>query len=286
MEVGPFVESEVDLTRLGVMQGRLSDPVGGKIQSFPWDGWEREFAAVEHCGLSLMEWTLDDLHFMLNPLLDPSRRWRIVELKSKHGVRIHSVTCDFIMEHPPHKELQFSSQLSRMNQLISSCDNLGIRTVVLPFVDRSSITSGRERDQTLRFLTSLMDDLDGTSVRVALEMDLTPTQMGNFLAELPGELFGVNYDAGNSASLGFPVDEEMESFGQRILNVHLKDRPRGGTTVRFGEGDVDFISLFRLLRDLGYDGNFILQGARSPDMRHSQQILEYVAFCIGKGFGE
>ena len=41
------------------MQGRLSEIVNGKIQSFPWDEWEQEFSRASKIGISTMEWTLD-----------------------------------------------------------------------------------------------------------------------------------------------------------------------------------------------------------------------------------
>ena len=44
-------------------------------------------------------------------------------------------------------------------------------------------------------------------------------------------------DIGNSASLGLNPLDEFEAFGDRILNVHVKDRVLGGTTVPLGLGN-------------------------------------------------
>jgi L-ribulose-5-phosphate 3-epimerase len=73
----------------------------------------------------------------------------------------------------------------------------------------------------------------------------------------------VNYDSGNSASLGYQVKSEFASYGNRIGSVHIKDRKLGGTTVPLGTGNADLQSVFRGLADLNYRGDYVLQIARS-----------------------
>jgi hexulose-6-phosphate isomerase len=72
----------------------------------------------------------------------------------------------------------------------------------------------------------------------------------------------VNYDSGNSASLGYRPDEEFAAYGSRIGSVHIKDRQRGGGTVPLGSGDADLPAVFAGLKALGYRGDLILQVAR------------------------
>ena len=72
----------------------------------------------------------------------------------------------------------------------------------------------------------------------------------------------VNYDSGNSASLGFLPREEFAAYGSRVGSVHLKDRRRGAGTVPLGEGDANFDALFDALAKHRYRGDFILQVAR------------------------
>ena len=45
--------------RIGVMQGRLSPMIDGRIQAFPWPYWKEEFKVAEQLGIDLIEWTLD-----------------------------------------------------------------------------------------------------------------------------------------------------------------------------------------------------------------------------------
>ena len=41
--------------RLGIMQGRLSKPLNGKIQSFPKDTWKKEFYDAKEIGYEVGE---------------------------------------------------------------------------------------------------------------------------------------------------------------------------------------------------------------------------------------
>jgi L-ribulose-5-phosphate 3-epimerase len=65
-------------------------------------------------------------------------------------------------------------------------------------------------------------------LQVIFECDFTPVEMARFIARLPAEWFGINYDIGNSAALGFNPTEEFAAYGARVVNVHIKDRVLGG----------------------------------------------------------
>ena len=75
----------------------------------------------------------------------------------------------------------------------------------------------------------------------------------------------MNYDSGNSASLGYAVGEEFAALGARIGSVHIKDRTTGGGTVPLGCGNADFGALFQELRKISYSGDFTLQVARGNE---------------------
>ena len=56
-------------SRIRIMQGRLSKPINGKIQSFPINSWENEFYLARNIGFELIEWVLDE-NVKDNPILD------------------------------------------------------------------------------------------------------------------------------------------------------------------------------------------------------------------------
>ena len=75
----------------------------------------------------------------------------------------------------------------------------------------------------------------------------------------------MNYDIGNSASLGFDPVAELDSYGDHISDIHIKDRIRGGGPVVLGEGAVNFDRFFGKLREFDYSGPFIMQAYRDDE---------------------
>jgi L-ribulose-5-phosphate 3-epimerase len=91
---------------------------------------------------------------------------------------------------------------------------------------------------------------------------LGPAAFRALLDELEHPLIKVNYDAGNSASLGYKPAEEFAAYGHRIGSFHIKDRRERGGTVPLGQGDTDFPSLREQLVRYDYRGDFVMQVAR------------------------
>jgi Sugar phosphate isomerases/epimerases len=89
----------------------------------------------------------------------------------------------------------------------------------------------------------------------------------------------VNYDSGNSASLGYDPADEFAAYGTRVGSVHIKDRVNGGGTVPLGSGNTNFKSLFECLGELGYSGDFVLQvarGASGDEVAWARSNCDYV----------
>ncbi|MEB3185785.1 MAG: TIM barrel protein, partial [Cyanobacteriota bacterium] len=128
------------------------------------------------------------------------------------------------------------------------------------------------------FLLSEVDNIRDAGLSILFESDLPPSSLARFIEKLPADVFGINYDTGNSASLGYSPIDEFSEYGHRIKNVHIKDRKRNGGTVELGNGDTDFRSVFNELSKIAYSGNLILQTARANDHRHAEYLARYKSF--------
>ena len=63
-----------------------------------------------------------------------------------------------------------------------------------------------------------------SGVEIVFESDYPPERRSaRFIGRFP-ETVGINYDIGNSAALGFDAGQEIDAYGGRIRNVHVKDR--------------------------------------------------------------
>lgn len=259
--------------RIGFMQGRLSPQVDGKIQAFPWQHWREEFSAGEQAGFELMEWTLDAERLYENPLMTHNGRREVAALSKKHRVAIESLTGDFFMHAPFHKAAggERERRLNDLQAVCEACTRLGVRIVVIPLVDAGRMETPEEEADVLETFSALEQKL---GVTVAFECNYAPRALARFIGRL-GPSYGINYDIGNSASLGYDPVEEINAYGARIVNVHVKDRVRGGTTVPLGTGSADFPAVFAALRRARYAGNYILQTARAADGNHAAALRRY-----------
>lgn len=259
---------------VGFMQGRLSPMRNQRIQSFPWGHWEEEFRIAGEMGFTKIEWTIDSERFLENPLLTTIGVEEILGLSDRHGVSIPSVTCDFFMENPFWKN---QSQLIKKNlvSILEGMQQIGARILVIPLVDNSSLREQNQTDEAVIFFKSFEKELALRGLQIAFESDFDPSILSKFISKFNSDFFGINYDIGNSASFGFNPFEEFEAYGSQIINIHVKDRILGGSTVPLGEGAVNFKTIFKLIHELDYKGNLILQTARADEGMHEEVLLKY-----------
>jgi L-ribulose-5-phosphate 3-epimerase len=262
---------------IGFMQGRLCELVDGKIQAFPWSDWESEFPAATTINLHLMEWTLDQDRLFENPLMTADGQERIRGLCRDYGISILSLTGDCFMQAPFWKvECEERARLQGDFLAIGgACAQVGIRMIVVPLVDNGRLDTSEQEDLLVKFLLEQQKFLRENNLQVIFESDFLPTELARFINRLPVELFGINYDIGNSAALGLNPAKEFAAYGPRVLNVHVKDRVLGGTTVPLKMGSADFDAVFVALARQNYRGSFILQTARAVDGNHAEVLAAY-----------
>lgn len=248
---------------IGIMQGRLSPPVAGRIQAFPAEQWRDEFPRAADAGLGYIEWIYETYGRDSNPLCTDAGIGEMRALSSRHGVAVRSVCADYFMEHTLVRAdgSVLAERLEHLRWLIGRSSAAGIERIVLPFVDASEVRTTDEEAALVAVLTRAERDASAAGVELHLEMSFGPERFAAFLERLPPTI-RVNYDSGNSAALGYDVAEEFRAYGARIGSVHVKDRLRGGTTVPLGQGGADLPAFFAGLKKIRYTGDVILQVAR------------------------
>ncbi|MDA9657721.1 sugar phosphate isomerase/epimerase [bacterium] len=262
---------------IGFMQGRLSPQVNGLIQAFPWMHWQNEFAVAEQIGLSIMEWTLDQHNLYINPLLTNDGQIEIRRLCKTHSVKIPSLTGDCFMQKPFWKaDAKLGTALRNdFMAIANACKTLEITFIVVPLVDNGRLENLKQENEMIEFFKEQSDFFQSNNIRVIFESDFQPIELARLINRLDPTIFGINYDIGNSAALGYSPMEEFAAYGHRVMNVHIKDRLFGGSTVPLGSGNANFDAVFKELRRTKYKGNFILQTARALDSDHSSILAKY-----------
>jgi hexulose-6-phosphate isomerase len=246
------------------MQGRLVPPKDGRIQCFPRDNWQDEFQRAFEVGFDTIEW-LYDLHDAdVNPLATDEGIKDIQMVSRHYGIKIISVCAHCFIEEPLMgiKKQDLEKRLERCAWLLGRLRQLGAQRLVLPFENSTSIATANKLEKAVLVVKRILRFAEENEVEIDIEASCPPKVFAVLLDRIKHPLIKVNYDAGNSACLGYSIHEEFAAYGHRIGSVHIKDKVRGGGTVALGAGDVNFDEFACHLRAISYSGAFILEVAR------------------------
>jgi L-ribulose-5-phosphate 3-epimerase len=276
------------MSRLGVMQGRLLPKFEGRYQAHPKGYWQAEYALAGRLGLDCIEFILDFDGAEENPLLCEGGAEEICQVGKASGVSTVSVCADYFMIaplHSPEPAIVVESQRV-LTALISAGEMIGLSDIVVPCVDESTLRDHSAADRLMVALEPLIPVAETAGVNLCLETDLAPIPFGDLLKSLDSPRVTANYDMGNSASLGYDVEEEMASYGHRVSDIHIKDRTLGGGSVILGTGVVDFDRVFGCIADLDFHGPFVLQAFRDDEgVVMLEQQLEWLRPAMAPWIG-
>ena len=264
--------------QLGTMQGRLVPKLNGRYQAHPKGYWRDEFNAAAEFELELIEFILDYEDADINPLLNDIPA--ICSAIAETGVGVESVCADYFMVAPLQR---VPRSITVLEKLIDASVQLGVRDIVIPCVDQSSLVDGSDTIAFVNVIQSLAEKANAKEVNLSLETDLAPRPFAELLDRIGSKSVTVNYDMGNSASLGYDPVEEFLAYGDRITDIHIKDRIHGGGPVVLGEGHCDFDRVFKQINESSYSGPLIMQAYRDDEGR---VIFEKQKTWLEDNYGE
>ena len=150
------------------------------------------------------------------------------------------------MESPFHSQNPAKVKKSQLviSNLLSNLAILQVKDLVIPCVDQSSLVNENDIERFICNIQPIVELACKYNINLSLETDLHPVVFGQLLALLPSNNVTVNYDTGNSAALGYSPIEEFSTYGNRISDIHIKDRKYNAGSVFLGTGDVKFDIFF------------------------------------------
>ena len=249
------------------MQGRLLPKYKGRYQAHPVGYWEDEFSVASELGLDCIEFILDYQDYEKNPLISTKGCQQINSITASSGVNVVSICADYFMEAPLHSnnDQQSITSIEVLINLLHTTKALNVKDIIIPCVEKSSLQKKQLQDRFCEVLQSVIPVAEKCNINLALETDLDPTQFESLLTVLDSYNVTVNYDIGNSAALGYNYSEELGAYGERISDIHIKDRKLGGGSVILGSGNADIFGFFEALSNFDYTGPFIMQVYRDDD---------------------
>lgn len=273
---------------IGSIQGRLLPPVDGRIQAFPRGRWEEEFLLLRQIGYDSIELTIETASWTGHPINSAGGRERLLMLSRQWGIALKGICCDVFMETPlvATDEAVGRSAESMLRILLQNSADSGLPFIELPFVGKNSLADGFARDRLRLILDWALPLAERCNLDILLETDLGPQALSVLLSDYRHRHLGLNYDTGNSTWFGFDPVEELQTYHQHIRNIHIKDCTRKDYSVPLGSGETQFDTIFPLLNQLGYEGDFIIQAARQEDdVKSACQYFNFTSNLVNKYLG-
>jgi L-ribulose-5-phosphate 3-epimerase len=252
---------------IGIIQGRLLPMVGGRIQAFPGDGWEREFPIARDIGFDCIELTIEMASFDSHPIRTPKGRATLRRVADDHHVALAGLCCDTAMELPLTATDPDQRRAARdaLHALLRDVGEAELPMLELPMLGAASLAKAKDLSPFEDLLDEALHVAEEASVDLLLETDLDGPTLAALLARHPHPRLAINYDTGNSNYFGFRPTDEIGAYGERIGGVHIKDTTRAEYSRPLGQGEVAFDAIFGLLAGRRYRGAFIIQAARQND---------------------
>jgi sugar phosphate isomerase/epimerase len=141
----------------------------------------------------------------------------------------------------------------------------------------------------LRRLSEVADIFQAAGIDLGFETGQeTASALVEVLHQLDRPNVGVNFDPANMIlyDKGDPI-AALRTLGPWIRQVHIKDATRTkvpgtwGEEVAAGTGEVDWADFFKVLRELGYSGDFVIEreagSQRVADIVTAKSVVEQTA---------
>ena len=255
------------MNAIGIMQGRLLPKYEGRYQAHPLGYWKEEFKIAEQLNLKFIEFIFDRNDYQINPLFSNSGVNEILKVCNETGVGVRSVCADYLMEDPLHSlnPDKVSKSHDVISTLLKNLALLEVKELVIPCVDHSKLETDDDFQRFKFNIVPIIGLAERYGINISLETDLNPLKFGQLLDFLPYSNITVNYDTGNSASLGYDPLEEFAIYGNKISDIHIKDRKLDSGSVLLGTGDVKFDRFFDALKTINYTAPFIMQVYRDDE---------------------
>lgn len=249
------------MNKIGILQGRLSQPINGFIQDFPSDTWEHEFELLDLLGLNHIEWVVNKKSFDAGHLN--------VDCK-KYAEKILSISCDNLTNKNIAEKDFLKEQLEPICEFAVKND---IGSITIPLLEDSKIDSCA--DKFIKNIVFYANKYKNIDFNFELESDY------KFALKLlkSHDNFYLTYDIGNITACKFNHNIYIRNCFDYINIVHLKDKSISPIkNVEPGTGAAKFNEIFKVLKELDYGGVFTLQTNRGPEGSEIDTVKRHKKF--------
>ena len=136
---------------------------------------------------------------------------------------------------------------------------------------KSDTLLARAKLHLLELLKEETDYAHNNGIKMALESFCYPpfifnglSDFAHFVSEFSSDKLGILLEVGHLYQARFNLDEAIQAFGNRVLEVHIHDATldedyKNATHLPIGRGSIDFLGVINSLRRVKYDGWLTLE---------------------------
>lgn len=264
--------------QLSITQGRHLRIINRRIQIFPEKNWQNELKLFNLTKLKFIEWVVSWDNFKKNPICQINGYKIINKYLKKNKIKCRSIDLDFIVKENPLKfsKVKIKTFIEKIKIISTNASKIGVKHLIFPFLENSSPSGKLKQNKLILMLNQIREKIPN-KLFILIETDLKPVELLIIIKKMKNKIF-INYDLGNSASKNYNFNEEKKYF-KYVKNIHLKDRIKNSSTVRFGHGNANFKKMFIFLLKNKNNYDFNLQPARSrcnEDIKEIKINIEYI----------
>lgn len=231
--------------------------------------WEERLAAAKEAGFDFMEISIDETDERIGRLSwGKSERTKLMKSIHRLNMPILTMCLSANRRYPIGSEQQETRQsgIQLIHDAIDFAVDCGIRVIQLAgydeFANPSTEVTVRNFHESLAHCARYAQE---KAVMLALEtmenqlMDSIRKAKG-FVDSIQSPWLKIYPDLGNLCAMGQDVESEFRYGMQDVVAIHLKDTLPGIVRdIPFGDGNVDFVSFFRLMEEAQYSGLYVAE---------------------------
>ena len=247
--------------------------------------WEERLTLARDAGYSFMEISIDETDERIERLKwDKAKKKTLREITENTGVPILTMCLSGNRRFPigsSFGDIQ-KKGMEMITDAVWFALHLGIRIVQIAGYD---VVAGEKSTELSRetFGINLKKSLNlAASLGVMLAVENIDSEFGDSLDKIMPYIKDINSpwlqiypDIGNLTAMNQDVERQLQACAGHIAAIHVKDTLEGAVrNIPFGEGKVDFISAFKVLKNVGFNGPFLLE-MWADDKKDNYEIIKF-----------
>lgn len=246
--------------KIGIVQGRLLKSPKNRLQYFPVNIYEKEFAIAKEIGFDFIEFFSQRKFSKKNPIWSENGINHYKKLCQENDLQVLNFCDDYIISN----DLRKLKTIDYLINLLHNCSKLKIKNLILPMYGKSNLSESNYLSYVKAFNT-ISKDAKLKKINILVESNISVEFFKSLKKIIHNKNIFFLYDTGNRLSPQPDYLKEIIKFSSEIRHIHIKDKNFSKKNVILGEGNVDFNKIFNLLKKIKYKGNFTLETNKGKD---------------------